>query len=308
MTGSHPPSGEQFEIQSGDQRATIVEVGGGIREYLVGDRPVLDPYPLHMQCDGAHGAPLIPWPNRLGDGRYRFDDVDYQVALTEPAKQNAIHGFLRWRPWQPVEQQAHRIVMGSRLYPLMGFPFTLDLTIAYELGDEGLGVSTTATNLGDRACPYGCGQHPYLSPGDGLIDECTLQLEAETRILTDNERQLPTGSEPVEGTPYDFRAARRLGDQKIDSAFTDLVRDGQGLAWARLSAPDGMQAELWVDGHYPIIAIYTGDTLGADRQRRGMGTEPMTCPPNGFQTGEGLVRLEPGESVTTTWGVRLVRS
>ncbi len=65
------PSGKQFEIRDGAERATIVEVGGGVREYLVGERPVLDPYPADAMCDGAHGAPLIPWPNRLADGRYQ---------------------------------------------------------------------------------------------------------------------------------------------------------------------------------------------------------------------------------------------
>ena len=71
------PSGEQFEIAYGQQRATIVEVGAGIREYAVGERAVLDPYPLQAPCDGAHGAPLIPWPNRLADGRYSFDGGQY---------------------------------------------------------------------------------------------------------------------------------------------------------------------------------------------------------------------------------------
>ena len=94
------PSGEQFEISHRGQRATIVEVGGGVREYAVDGRAVLDPYPPDAICDGAHGAPLIPWPNRLADGRYSFDGVDYQVALTEPTKRNAIHGFLRWRSWR----------------------------------------------------------------------------------------------------------------------------------------------------------------------------------------------------------------
>ena len=50
-------------------------------------------------CDGAHGAPLIPWPNRLADGRYSFDGADHQLALTEPERHNAIHGLMRWRPW-----------------------------------------------------------------------------------------------------------------------------------------------------------------------------------------------------------------
>jgi len=300
-----PPSGRQFEIVDGAQRATVVEVGGGVREYVVGERAVLDPYPLEAMCDGAHGAPLIPWPNRLGDGAYRFDDTDYAVALTEPDKHNAIHGFLRWRSWHAVEHLAARVVMATRLYPLMGYPFTVDIQVAYELGDDGLVVATTATNLGDRACPYGAGQHPYLSPGSGKIDDCTLELRADTRILTDNERQLPTGRAAVAGTDFDFRAGRRLGDQKLDAPFTDLARDDDGRAWARLAAPDGSRVELWVDEHYPIIEIYTGDTLSPGRRRLGMGAEPMTCPPNAFQSGEALIRLEPGQSLTTTWGVRL---
>lgn len=303
MTSS--PSGEQFEITHGEQEATIVEVGGGVREYTTAGRSVLDPYPLQAMCDGAHGAPLIPWPNRLADGRYSFDAVDYQVALTEPEKQNAIHGFLRWRPWRPLEREPYRVVMGTRLYPLMGYPFQLDVRVAYELSDAGLAVSTTAINLGEQTCPYGAGQHPYLSPGSGLIDDCTLELPARTRIVTDAERQLPSGHEPVQGTPFDFRDARRLGDQRVDFAFTDLSRDHAGRAVTRLFAPDGTCGELWVDEHYSVIEIYTGDTLSPSRRRRGLGVEPMTCAPNAFQNGQGLIRLDPGQSLTTRWGVRL---
>jgi aldose 1-epimerase len=303
----HAPSGEQFEIRHGDQRATIVEVGGGVREYEAGGRLVLDPYPIEEMCDGAHGVVLVPWPNRLADGRYRFDGVDHQVALTEPDKANAIHGFLRWRSWRASERTPSRVVVRTRLHPMVGYPFCLDVSVAYELGDGGLVVATTATNIGGTPCPYGCGQHPYLSPGTGLIDACTLQLAARTRILTDNERQLPTGRERVAGTPFDFSAGKRLGDQKLDFAFTDLTRDESGYAWVGLSAPDEHVVQLWVDEHYPILELYTGDTLGPERRRRGLGTEPMTCPPNAFQSGDGLLRLKAGQSLTTTWGVRVRR-
>lgn len=299
------PSGAQFPIAAGEHRATIVEVGGGIREYAVADRDVLDPYPLDTMCDGAHGAPLIPWPNRLADGAYTFGGADYQVALTEPEKRNAIHGFLRWRNWRAVAHEPDRVVMATRLHPLKGYPFPLDVQIEYALSDAGLAVTTTATNLGDRSCPYGAGQHPYLSPGAGLIDECTLQLQAATLIDTRNQRQLPAGRKPTEGTPLDFAAAQRLGDQRLDFPFTDLARDSDRRAWVRLTAPDGSRVELWADDSYPIIELYTGDTLSPGRRRRGLGTEPMTCPPNAFQTGDGLRRLEPGQSATSRWGVRL---
>ena len=300
-----PPSGEQFEISAGDQRAVIVEVGGGVREYEVDGRPVLDPFPADRIRDGAHGAPLVPWPNRLADGRYTFDGDEYQVSLTEPEKGNAIHGFLLWRPWDAIQHDPNRVVIAARLYPLAGYPFSLQIEVAYELGPGGLRATTTAENVGDRACPYGFGQHPYLSPGRGLIDECTLQLAGRTRICTDAERQLPTGREPVGGTDFDFTEPRRLDATRIDFAFTDLTRDADGRAWTRLWGPDGGCAGLWVDKAFPFVETYTGDTLAPDRVRRGLGTEPMTCAPNAFASGDGLIRLDPGESHTSVWGAGL---
>jgi len=301
-----PPSGEQFEITLGDQRATIVEVGGGVREYSRAGRDVLHPYDIDAMCDGAHGTPLIPWPNRLADGRYRFDGTEYQVALTEPGKQNAIHGFLRWRPWQAIEQERSRLVVGTTLHPMMGYPFSLDVRVEYVLDDTGLTVTTTATNVGAQACPYANGQHPYLSPGTGLIDECLLRIDAETRITTDDVRQLPTGSERVAATPFDFREPRKLGGLEIDFAFDDLRRDAERRAWIRLTGTDGKTSALWVDESFPILEVYTADTLAPSRRRAGLGSEPMTCPPNGLQSGDRVIRLEPGESAVTRWGACLI--
>jgi aldose 1-epimerase len=302
---SRSPSGQQFDISFGEQRATVVEVGGGIREYRVGHRDVLEPYPPEQMCDGAHGAPLIPWPNRLADGRYAFDGTDHQTALTEPDKNNAIHGFLRWRSWRAIEHGKDRVVMATTLNPLPGYPFTIDMRISYRLDRHGLSVTTTATNIGDQPCPYGSGQHPYLSPGEGLIDQCTLHLQADTRIRTSSDRQLPIGSESVAGTAFDFRDGERLGDLEVDDAFTDLHRAADGRAWVRLIGTDDHTVELWVDEAYPVIEIFTGDTLAVDRRRRGLGVEPMTCPPNAFQSGDHVIRLQPGESATSSWGAVL---
>ena len=110
---------------------------------------------------------------------------------------------------------------------------------------------------------------------------------------------------PYRSPNFDFRAGKCLGDQKLDTPFTDLDRDQDGRAWARLTAPDGSRTELWVHEHYPIIEIYTADTLSPPRRRVGPGAEPMSCPPNALRTGNGLTRLEPGHSLTTTWGVRM---
>jgi aldose 1-epimerase len=302
-----PPSGEQFEIVHGEQRATVVEVGGGIREYACGERDVLEPYPVDQICDGAHGAVLSPWPNRLGDGSYEFGGNSFQLGLTEPELRNAIHGLLRWVPWRAAEHARDRVVVQARLHPQPGYPFDLAVEVRYALADDGLTVTTTAQNVGAAAAPYGTGQHPYLSPGAGTIDACTFELPARTLILTDPERQLPCGRADVDGGPLDFRKARQIGELEIDCPFADLDRDWEQVATARLTGTDGATVELWVDEQYELLEVYTGDTLTPERRRRGLAVEPMTCPPDAFRSGEALIRLEPGESIAASWGVRLVR-
>jgi aldose 1-epimerase len=298
------PSGEQFAIAHGDQRAVIVEAGGGIRCYDVGGRSVLDPYAEDAMSDGGHGTPLIPWPNRLGDGRYSFDGTEYELGISEVKLGNAIHGLLRWQPWRAIEHDGYRVTVAAKVMPQTGYPFAVNVRIDYSLGEDGLTVRTTARNAGDRACPFGSGQHPYVSPGTGFIDACRLEFAAATRILTD-ERQLPSGREAVAGGSFDFAQGRSIGDAKIDAAFTDLVRGDDGYATVRLTGSDGGTVELWADETYSVIQLYTGDTLAPARQRLGLAAEPMTCPANAFQSGEGLIRLGPGESITSVWGVRL---
>ncbi|MCB0830499.1 MAG: aldose 1-epimerase family protein [Solirubrobacterales bacterium] len=303
MISAHP-SGDQFEIRHGNQKATIVEVGGGIRAYEVDGRAVLDPFPVDRICDGAHGAPLIPWPNRLDGGRYSFDGADYQLPLTEPEKDNAIHGFLRWVAWTAESHGPDAVTMSTSIAPRPGFPFGLEVTVSYRLDEGGLSVKTEIANVGESPCPVGHGQHPYLSPGEGLIDECQLQHPGTVRILTD-ERQLPAGREDVAGTAFDCHESRQLGFLDIDFAFTDLIRDQEGKAWTRLTGTDGKTASIWIDESYPLLQLYTGHTLAPDRARRGLGTEPMSCAPNAFNNGEGLIRLGPGEMTSAAWGVEL---
>ncbi|HEX5225393.1 MAG TPA: aldose 1-epimerase family protein, partial [Solirubrobacteraceae bacterium] len=276
-----PPSGEQHELTFGEHRAVVVEVGGGVREYARAGRHVLDPYEEHAMCDGAHGTPLVPWPNRLADGRYRFDGVEQQLALTEPPRRNAIHGLLRWCSWRAAEREPHRVVMSCAIHPMPGYPFELDVGVEYALGEDGLTVTIRARNAGEAPCPFGAGQHPYVSAGGtgARLDDCSLELAAGVRILTDDERMLPTGREPVAGTAFDFGSPRPLAGREIDSAFTSLARDADGRARARLSRADGATAELWVDERFPYLEAYTGDGLAPARRRLGLGLEPMTCPP-----------------------------
>ena len=292
------PSGEQYWLETDDQEASVVEVGGGLRTYTVAGVDVLDGYGVDEMAAGGRGQHLIPWPNRIEDGKYSFAGVDLQLPLTEPSRHNASHGLVRWANWTATANDGDRVVMELMLHPQPGYPFALGLAVEYRLGAGGLSVSTTATNLGDQPCPYGAGAHPYLTVGTDLVDDAVLLVPADTRLEAD-ERGIPTGAAPVEGTPYDFRRSRPIGDLVVDTAYTDLTGNEVVLA-----APDGQRrVTLWWDSSYRWVMVFTGDTLEPSRRRRGLAVEPMTCAPNAFVTGDGLRVLQPEESWTTEWGI-----
>jgi aldose 1-epimerase len=295
------PTGEQVELVHGDQRAVVVEVGGGLRAYAAGQRELLDGYDVDAMSTSGRGQLLIPWPNRLQDGRYEFDGRRHQLALSEPEHGNAIHGLVRWTRWFVREREADRVLLEHVLHPQPGYPFSLALEVEYALAADGLSVRTTATNIGVDACPYGAGVHPYLTVGTPSVDAAILTSPGATVIRSD-DRGLPVGTDPVERTPFDFRRARAIAATALDHAFTDLERGDDGLARVELRHPDGSGVVLWVDAGYRYLMLFTGDPL-PDVRRRSLAVEPMTCPPNAFRTGESLVRLEPGETHTARWGL-----
>ncbi|MGH3012178.1 MAG: aldose 1-epimerase family protein [Gaiellaceae bacterium] len=297
-----PATDVQVEIAAADQLVGVDLVGGGLRSYSVGGRELLDGYSPGEASTSGRGQVLIPWPNRLEGGTYEFDGLRHQLPLTEPERGNAIHGLVREERWTIGEHEPHRVVLEHVLRPQAGYPFTLSLGIAYSLSGSGLRVDTTATNTGSEACPYGCGQHPYLTLGAADVDLLVLCAPGGT-VLIEDERGIPCAREPVGGTEFDFRRPREIGATKLDDAFTHLERGTDGLARVELRDPKSRAGlSLWVDERYRYLQLFTGDRL-PDVQRRSIAVEPMTCPPNALRTGEDLIRLEPGESVTSAWGI-----
>lgn len=297
------PSGRQHLMRAHDQELIVVEVGGGIRAYSAGGRPVLDGYGEAEVCSGGRGQLLAPWPNRLTDGAFEWEGRTLQGPLSEPGQGNAIHGLVRWSAWTLESAGEAEARMAHRLHPQPGWPWTLDLAVDYRLTPTGLEVRTAITNASDRPAPAGFGWHPYLAAFGATVDDAVVQMPAATAYTTD-DRGRPTGRRPVAGTDLDFTAGRRVGDAHLDTCFTDLTLDGSGRAVVTFTGAAGEATTLWVDGSFGYLMLFTGDTLADPaRRRRGLAVEPMTGPPDMLRSGEGRVVLAPGERLEGTWGV-----
>lgn len=300
--GAVAPSGEQYELRRGDQRAVAVQVGGGLRRYSVDGADLLDGYPRTERADGGRGQVLAPWPNRVAGGAWTWRGEPQQLALTEPGRGNAIHGLLRWVPWRRVGGGPADVVLEGVVHPQPGWPGTLQVLVRYVLTHDGLQVGAELRNLGPAPLPAAVGFHPYLTAGTPRVDDAVLRLGATSWLPVD-DRQIPTGVEPVDGSELDFRTARPVGTTRLDHALTGLVRAADGLCRVRLSGAHDV--ELVLGEGFTHVQAYTGDALPDPRRRRqGIALEPMTAPPNALATGEGLAVLEPAAVLEVGWGLR----
>ncbi|KUP95152.1 aldose 1-epimerase family protein [Thermobifida cellulosilytica] len=297
MTGGSPLA---ITLEAGKYRATVDPLGAALRTLSWDERDLVWGYP-EGRPQYAQGQLLIPWPNRIDRGRYTFAGTEYQLEITEPELDNAIHGLTSSLPWQPSQVAAESVRFDLAFEGAPGYPFRLELRVDYALDPVlGLSVRVGARNTGDRPAPYGHGSHNYLTLGLP-VDETTLRLPASGWLPVDI-RMIPSGAvRSVADTEYDFRTPRRVGATVLDTAFTDLSVDGEGRSWTVLSAGQA-EVGLWADSSYGWLQVFSADYPGPER-RRHLAVEPMTCPPNAFVTGTDLIVLEPGQSTESSFGI-----
>ncbi|KQZ08979.1 hypothetical protein ASD23_11690 [Agromyces sp. Root1464] len=300
------PTGEQFALEtstsSGDIRATITAVAAGIRTLSINGIDLVPPFGEDQTPPAGAGIVLVPWPNRIRDGRWSHDGVDHQLVISEPAKNNAIHGLLRNTEYRPIARERDSVTLSATVYPQLGYPYLLGTAVHYELVSDGLKVTHFVENLGAEAAPVAIGTHPYLKIGGVPTADLELRLDAASHIEVD-ERLLPTGEVPVDGTEWDFREGRRVGDVSLDDAFGEIAsEDGQVLH--TLTAPDGRTVSIWADSAFEYVQVYTTTTFPGENGDVAIAIEPMTAPAEAFNSGRGLRWLDPGEEWQISWGIR----
>jgi aldose 1-epimerase len=299
MEAAEPP---EVALRAGDLRATVSPFGASLRRLWSEPpggprRDLVWGYEGTPNKKGGQGDVLAPFPGRIAGGTYRFEGRRHELAKNDKEGPNAIHGFVRSKRWEEGPRSpssaTFRTTLAASDHP--GYPFDLDLGIGYELLDSGLGCAFVVRNAGTTPAPVGVGFHPYLASPAG-VDATALHVPATKLVEFDG--LLPTGK--VVGVPadLDFRIPRPVGSTRLNHCFTGLTPDADGFVRVRFGDVD-----LWMDGGFPYLVLYTGDALGPDA-RRALAVEPMTCATDAFNRPEwGLRILEPGAVMQGLWGI-----
>ncbi|MBB5640605.1 aldose 1-epimerase [Cryobacterium roopkundense] len=255
------------------------------------------------------GAILAPWPNRVVGGRYTFGGVEQQLSITEPSRGHALHGLVSWLNFALVRQASDRLALEATVEAQPGYPHRVTLEVEFALDAGGLRTVVTAVNTGGNDAPFGVAPHPYLVAGEGRVNDWTLEIPARRILTVTPDRLIPLHLRDVGAgglAAFDFRAPRTIGDTFIDHAFTGLDRDEEGKSTVRLTTNAGSGVELSWGGECPWVQVHTADQLEPSTDRIGLAVEPMTCPPDAFNSGVNVNVLEPADSARASWTIRAI--
>ncbi|WP_104196103.1 aldose 1-epimerase family protein [Cryobacterium sp. M15] len=304
-----PLSGTQFVLEANGYTASIASIGASIRSLQYHGRNLIVPFDADQVRPFFRGAILAPWPNRVVDGRYTFGGIEQQLSITEPSRGHALHGLASWLDFAVVRQTTRRLVVEATIEAQPGYPHRVTLEVAFALDAGGLRTTVTAMNAGSNAAPFGIAPHPYLVAGDGRVNDWTLELPARKILTVTPERLIPLRLRDVNESDlavFDFRAPRTINDTFMDHAFTSLDRDDEGNATVRVTTSAGSGVALAWAGECPWVQVHTADQPEPSIDRIGLAVEPMTCPPDAFNSGVNLNVLQPGDSAGASWTIQAI--
>ena len=289
-------SGREIVLQAGDYEARIVTVGAGLAGLTYHGHDLVVPHSVNQCPPGYLGKVLMPWPNRVAGGSYSWEGTSYDLPVDEPTFGTALHGFVAFQEWEIAEADASSVLLRTLIAARYSYPWTLLASARYSLdADAGLSVELSATNIGEGTAPYGVGFHPYLAVDDTRADDLELQNPASV-IYEADASMIPVAAHDVTSFGLDFRSPTVIGASCLDHAFAGLP---EGTWAVTLRDPaSGVGVSLSSDARW--LQVYSADYIG----RVGVAVEPMSCPPNAFNSGTDVVALGTGE--THTLSARIV--
>lgn len=273
--------------------ACITNYGGRLVSVMVPDKNgkmtdvVLgyDNIGQYVQSDGNYGALIGRYGNRINQGKFTLDDIEYTLPQNNGA--HCLHGGPQGyhaRMWdaKQLNDQALELTYLSKDGEA-GFPGNLDIKVTYTLTDDNaVGIKYEATT--DKKTVVNLTNHSYFNlsgvPGSDVLDQLVM-INADNYTPVDSTL-IPVGISPVDGTPLDLRTPVAIGKQINDPFQQLLFGRGYDLNWvlntngdknvlaAKAYSPtSGIALEVYTNE--PGIQFYTGNFMdGKDTGKHGV--------------------------------------
>lgn len=269
---------ETISLHCGQWQAEIApQMGMNTVSLTWGGRPVLrSPESWEaLQADSCvYGTPLLLPPNRTAGGRFAFDGQSWALPVNEPAFGNHLHGLVHCQRFAVTEVSETQV---TGIYENQGqtFPYPYRMRVTCTVREDGYYQEFFITNTGAADMPLTFGLHTVFAVKARIL------VPIEKR-WTVNDCYIPTGElEVLTGEALTYREGTDPNHKLVRGFYTAAGNEAQ------------------IDGfHYRVSANFDQWVLwNADGEGGFCAIEPMCGAVNALNSGEGLLRLKPGETV-----------
>ncbi len=242
----------------------------------------LEGFPENKEKPSWSGIPLLfPFPNRIRDGKYKWEGKEYTIPdnlAAHDGNGHAIHGFCFDRAWRVIEQGENFVTGEFQLSVdapdrLELWPTDFILSVRYELNSNRLQSKIIIENPTDKSLPWGFGTHGYFKLPLGKnssIGRClaqapvTKQWELIDCLPTGETISLPEENELIDGVYIDT--------VQLDDLFTGVKTTNKIVECLVMDEQAGLQISQRCDDSYREIVAFTPPWCDA------VCLEPYTCP------------------------------
>lgn len=291
------PFGNSFllklsNLSTGEYVTVLPEAGAALHQVCLALRNTL--YPLLWASDDGYvyleevrlqyrGALLMPFVDRIENGRYSFEGVEYRLPCNEPGQKNALHGFMQNKAFEVTElycdeRKAAVVLCCQYQGDHPGYPFPFAVTVRYNLTTEGIQCITKAQNKAGSNIPFGMGWHPYFQVS-GNQPDYEIKIPAVSSF-TIRDNYINTGEDQIFHNDNQFLAMENFDF----SVYTLRCNNGESKTILR-DKKNEMDITVKCRG-FPFLQLYA--VAG-----KAVAVEPVTCVGNAFNNGAGLTVLPP---------------
>ena len=287
------------ELAGGGYRVAVDPAHGGAilsavwRNGAGDDFAVLAPQDDGLPPFKAGCFAMLPFANRIADGRFQFAGRDYELPVNLPDENMAIHGFGRNHPWKQSGHADDSVVL-EQDFGDEGNPYRYHARQEIAAGAHGIRIALSVRNEGNDPMPFGIGLHPWFRKTGGT----TLAFSSNGSFARDGR-----------GLPVLPSRSIAAFDADTPSALDGFPRfDGFFQSWeprrARIVRPeDGIAIEIAADGAFRHLHVFVPD------DRPVLCAEPVSHAPDAINRPElgganAMHVLAPGEELAGTMTIR----
>ena len=299
---THPntqPKSDDLTISHGKWSARIATRGACLLDLVAHETQIVSSDWLNSS-DWFAGTTLAPWVNRLDAGTWKHNGQKLIAPINDKDNNCANHGLVFDDIFEVVRKSASELQLSTVIQDDSAYTFEVRLNVFFEVSERGLRSVISAENIGSTSAPFAAGTHPYFVTDPASV----LKLNAQQEFEVD-ERMLPIGKTLATAPGSELRAiALNNPDDFTDTCFGGLTRFSEGFARSTITRPlSNERVIVFQNEAFSYLQVFT--LMGTDFAGSNtlVALEPQSAPANAFNTGEGLVWLEPGQIWSGTWGV-----